>query len=316
MKYWLNLHTDTFIRRKNGVCLLYNAANGNKKIFKVTPCITPYLDKLEDVDNLYTVEISKTDIDNDSDLKHFVEEIVSAALGQMVAQDANTPKPISMFPMLNLQKDIERLRKEKDRSIGESLTSYLTQVTIFIGGDNHPYGDELYKQVLYPINTDKRLPLDVAEKFINRLAGTGTRTVNIVGNIFTHPDFEKLLNLFCRIGGVANLYIHYSDFVKNRDKESTLNDAGFKLKLICESNESIEKTVHDYIFYVCSDEEYDRVNGIITSLNLENYEVMPVWNGENEEFFHNNVYLTCEEIMSINISKRELIILPQNRTAV
>ena len=47
MKYWLNLHTDTFIRRKNGVCLLYNAANGNKKIFKVTPCITPYLTQLQ-----------------------------------------------------------------------------------------------------------------------------------------------------------------------------------------------------------------------------------------------------------------------------
>lgn len=309
MKYWLNIYSDTFIRRKNDFCLLYNAANGNKKLFKVTPSITPYLDELENVDNLYTVEISKTDIDNYSELKHFVKEIISTQFGQMVVQDINIPKPISLYPILNLQKDIERLRKEKDRSIGESLTSYLTQVSIFIGGDKHPYGDEYYKQVLYPINTDKRIPLDVVEKFICNLAGTGVRTLNVVGNIFTHPDFEKLLNLFRRIKRVVNIYVHYSDFVKNRDKESALNEAGFKLKLVCDSNESIKKTVHDYIFYVSSEEEYDKVNVIITSLNLENYDIIPVWTGENEKFFQDNVYLSQEEIMSINISKREVFAL-------
>lgn len=309
MKYWLNLYPDTFIRRRNGVCLLYNAKSGNKKLFKVALSIIPYLDKLEDVDNLYTVEICKTDIDNDSELKHFVEEIISAELGQIVVQDANTPKPISFFPMLNLQKDIERLRRETGRSVGESLTSYLTQVSIFIGGDNHHPDNDFYKQVLYPINTDKRLSLDVIEKFTDKLAGTGMRTMNIVGNIFVHPDFEKLLNLFCRIGVNTNLYIHYSDFIKNRDKENVLHNAGFKLKLICDNNESVEKTDHYNIFYVCSEDEYDRANNIITLLNLESHEIMPVWTGDNEEFFRDNVYLNYEEIMSINISKREIFAL-------
>ncbi|MCY6345015.1 hypothetical protein [Bacteroides hominis] len=45
---------------------------------------------------------------------------------------------------------------------------------------------------------------------------------------------------------------------------------------------------------------------MIIQYHLENYRMIPIYTGDNLAFFENNIYLSEEELLNINLSKREI----------
>ena len=61
-----------------------------------------------------------------------------------------------------------------------------------------------------------------------------------------------------------------------------------------------------YIFYISSEEEYERAELISVKYSLEQYEIRPLFDGHNIGFFERNVFLTEEDIKTQNLSRREV----------
>lgn len=304
-KYWLNLFSDTFVFRTTDKYLFYNTISGNKRAFTQLEDISEYIDKLSVVDNLYTIEITQKEVDDNVNIKKWINDVIANKFGILVAQDGINLRPISFYPMMNLQKDVERLKKENGRSPEESLATYLTQIEIYIGGEQDKNND-YYKQTTYPINSDEYISVISLKKLINELYFTGISTTNIIGNVFNHPNYPILIDLLYKIKGKVNISILYKDYCNNITNARLIEKENVSFNLICDINDNIENSLHKYKFIIKNEEEYQIVNDIITTQKIENYDITPIWTGENQQFFRDYIFLTQEEIDSIHISKREL----------
>ncbi len=61
-------------------------------------------------------------------------------------------------------------------------------------------------------------------------------------------------------------------------------------------------------FPVTSITQYEFVDSFIQKNELKEYEILPIYNGNNLDFFEEYVFMTKEEFNEINLSKREVFI--------
>jgi pseudo-rSAM protein len=80
-----------------------------------------------------------------------------------------------------------------------------------------------------------------------------------------------------------------------------LNEA--VLKKICSIVNKEKTSLH---FIVENEEQYEKVEEIAADMNLEKYTVIPVYTGENFDFFKENMFLDREDIFSETIPMRKI----------
>ena len=62
----------------------------------------------------------------------------------------------------------------------------------------------------------------------------------------------------------------------------------------------------EYVFNVSSLDDYQQAEQFITKFKIENYQIKPLYNGNNIIFFEENVFLTKEDILSCPISIKDI----------
>ena len=149
-KHWLYLEPFTFIWNQTRSVYIYNSLSGIGFNFFHTSETLGIAQKLSDIDNLYCIELEEHLLANAS-VNKFITNIQYIIAGNMLYC-----KPVILPPMLNLQTDIERLRKDESRSSGESSLNYLHQLNILISTNYEP--DEKWYKL---------------KKFINSIADPG-----------------------------------------------------------------------------------------------------------------------------------------------
>lgn len=130
MKRYLTINPDTFLWIEGQYGLLYDSCRFSSYKFRLTSQISQLCNKLQDPDNLYSVEIYLDNIDDD--LIAFIEHVTEKGMGR-IHDNLWKRHLISFPPLLNIQHSWERIKARGNEAHIETLP-YLTSLTFYTGG--------------------------------------------------------------------------------------------------------------------------------------------------------------------------------------
>jgi len=314
VKYWLGILPHVYYVQKQGKALLYNTQNG-ENIHTENPQVIALLEQMHDRKNLGVTEIDNKTY-NHPDINTFINESVSKNICLFDKVIEGEPKPIQLMPILNLQRDVERLQKEEGRTLGEDVLHYLSDVTIHI---NHSCELECapcssyFKQFFHCSQSFSAGSVDfnLLKSFLKQLTFILIRRLSITGgNIFLYPHFTELVSFLIKEDIKPLFGIHLGNI--DTEKMLLLDDypveifVSFPLENTFINHivsQSKRKGFTKIIFCITSEETYHQAESLISKYAIENYEYKPFYNGENELFFK-EMYLSQDDLFGDIISQR------------
>jgi len=269
-----------------------------------------------DNENLYSIEIS-AEVYDDNEIKQWINDLIQIQAGSL-SPKSDTPKPISMPPKLKIQNNIDYYKFEQNNSIGGSIVSNLNELTIHVNGSKQG-NQSFFKQTLYPMLSNQEVDLDKVICFIHGCKNRSLKQINIIGNLFSLKKINHFIQYLVELNLPVAIYMNAIDFLENRRqlKKLEVNDF-FSFKVLFEQStydlyshvNRIEFTTKlTNIFLVFSEQGYQKIDDLIQSDTSENdYQVLPIFNGENLNFFKSYVFLNEKDVKKIKLSKRHIFI--------
>lgn len=303
-KSWLQLFPETFLWIKGNNGLLYNTHSQKCYPFTLVGIINDWCNQLCDCENLYCIDIRK-DVSNEA--SQWLSDIQEMKFGRLISVETYPNKPVSLPPLLYLEKKTDR----DDPSKNEKLLSYLHEIAFYIGGNEteHP---EYYKQLYYPVYSDKTLSVNQIDEILKHTKGYNLQTVHFIGVSSLPPDqidlfvqctsaFEHKKTVVAKLSEV--------DFYFNLIQANRI--CNYHLTVLCHSvseyKEAFEKvnTLQDvkYLLLLTDVDDYMEAEkeNILDAVTL-----IPVYTGKNNVFFTENVFITEEDIRQPGLNKREI----------
>lgn len=312
-KYWLTLSSESFLWQKGEQGMIYNTRHYKKFIFSNKENIKQICDTLSVIDNLYTIEIADLSA-IDLATKKWIAQIIELKLGELTPETNKENKPVSLYPFLKLQKKETHFILEQKDGTGGNIIKYLHEITIYLNGS--PNGNtQYYKQDLYPICTNNELQIDALKTFVYECRGGFLSNINIVGDIFNYSESKELLNWLYTDLTEKNFYVTITDLFSNPQTINWTHYQKVTLNIICDNLAllhkikqimDIEKLNIIYIFPITSEEKYEEISLSIENNKITNYEIKPFLTKYNQQFFHDNIYTSEDDLCDIKLSKREI----------
>jgi len=312
-KYWLTLFPDVFLWKTRDDILIYNSKN--KKFCHILnhPVIEKYIGALHDLDNLFTVEVTEREINNPV-VKTWIEKIIAIGAGQLLTQSENILRPVSFFPLLNLQNDINHIRWMHKIGINGSIINTLQEIIIHLTGSTS--GNLLFaKQTIYPLPSFASIPIKDLINFLQSCKGGWLQKINLVGNVIGYAQLEEFgawLDEHIPEWTVVQLA---SDIITNKELIDKLRIVK-QLTVICDDLSLLDKVTstlklypdlnHTYIFPLTSEEMHEQIITETEKYKITDCSIVPLFNGENIAFFEKYVYTTGDDFQEIQLSKREV----------
>jgi pseudo-rSAM protein len=312
--YWFCILSHSYYAQNKQNAIVYNTLNG-EYIQISNKAIVDLLEKMHLRKNLGVIEIGGKELNN-LEINNFIKESVSKEICKIEKVNPNSAKPIQLMPILNLQKEIEKLKMERDRSLGENILQYLSDVTIYLNDGcnlNCENCGQYDKQFFHCWKSHHAasLSIDLFIRFIEQLQYAPIRRLAITGgNIFLYPYFNELISYLKGKNIFPVLGIHYKNLKAN--KINIIYDFPTEIFVTFPLNNK-ESFIEQFklfpanlkiIFEITSEIDYTLSEALIDELQIQNYEFRPFYTGNNEDFFSSNVYLTAEDILSVQSIQR------------
>ena len=313
--YWLRIYPSVFLWNKKQCGFMYDTEQNKGFEFANSGVVKQICNKLNNVDNLYCVEIAEKYF-NDSDFTSWVYGIVKNGMGSISEKRETEVKPISLPPILNLYRNIRR-GKRLPEYVGRRIQEYLHEVVIYLNGCKT---DKDYaKQFVYKPNCSAVLPIEKLQAFLVSLSHKSV--IRLAGdNIFGYPEIasvvdmarSKSIKLYCHItckdiiGAKIPNPLVYSDVAFNvlcNITDNTRKEIGEAIQILNSFNNNIK-----WEFIVESDADCKAVDEIVRELSLGGSSIIltPFFTGDNLLFFEKNVFLTKEDVQALCLSKRNV----------
>ncbi|MBO4840995.1 MAG: TIGR04150 pseudo-rSAM protein [Bacteroidaceae bacterium] len=315
-KFWFFLESHIYVNIKSNAILLYDTFTG-KSLYSEFAVAIQLVNKIYEDKNLGCVELERIDLNN-PEMRCFVEEVISNGMGKLLDQNEHITKPVILLPILSLCLDIDRLKETKNLNIllGRDISKYLLDVNIVLNTSCQqrcPHCQNYCKQFFCCSKEDKSMCFtrDSLVNLFGQIKFFPLRTINITGgDIYQYKDLDVFNNPTGDNKKVFNFYIHYLNYQKNSIIDSQ------KIHIIINTPVNINKLNEAYFYtknkdtkfhlVVENDEQFEELESVMSELGVEEYEVHPYYNGENLQFFEENVYLSKEDIIANTISMREI----------
>jgi pseudo-rSAM protein len=313
-KFYLAPHVY-YARREQGSFILYNTKTG-EHIESSSIICRNIIDRIYEPVNLGMIDVNDIDF-NENEIHSFLEEIEVKKFGKIIEHKDDAPQYINLLPILNLQRDVERLKTDKAFSIGEDLVNYLHEINIYINSICNlecPNCNLYYKQVKSCRKElqGKYLDISIIKKVLDGLSYSQLYRINILGgNVFLYPYFSELLDLIHNYNFDFHVWSHYANFI---DLKTTTNNFSIDVIVTFPIKDNLwnlytslfkDKQVQ-YHFYITNEKDYENTEMLIEKFKISNYSIHPVYIQTNYNFFEENVYLTKEDILENIISFRNI----------
>lgn len=303
MKQILTINPDTFLWTDGRNGLLYDSGSFTSYRFGLTPQISGLCSRLMNPDSLYSVDIDMNSIDGG--LWNFIGQVTGKYMGTL--HDGSGQRHfISFPPLLNIQCSWERIKSRGYEAYNEILP-YLTSLTFYTGGIC--LDTDWYRQVTYPVCSEEVL---TAEEILRFLADTGSPYITdiriVLSSVKGYSDLHYLLEGLRTYGDAVSLYIRAEE-TTGTETALMLSDSGISIVLLHTApfTDFISQTVASrHIFLVTSEKEYEEALRWSEGNGIETPDIVPVFNGENEDFFRENVFLTEREILGSRLERRSV----------
>lgn len=316
-KYWFIIETYVFLWKKESSVLVYNTLSGHGYTYNCTPLMSSFIDKLISPENLYCISIDEEFL-NEPSILEFVNSMQTKFCGTLFDREIFPQKPIVVVPRVNISEDVERT--ESSDIFGDNVLRNLTDIFIELTGqcnNSCPDCESIYKQTCWCHKSESTLSFRQLETIFDKIKFLNVFELHLLGgNMFAHPDWNKLLSKFNEIPCKKSFYVHYTSFLNTNECISKLLQVTNSVIKILIDFANINREKHDldllsiwdkrfeYIFLIRSTEEYEKACNRIENGNL-NAKIIPFFNSHNLSFFQENIYLNVEDILSTSWSKNE-----------
>ena len=319
---WFYLEPYVFISEDKEAYFFYNTLSKKGMTICKDGMVNKVVKHLQTPVNMYSIRIGVDEMENEP-LYHLIKSLQEAKFGDIIEGDL--PKPIIMPPMLNHQKSVERINKF-DLPIEEKILSYLHEVTIYINGEciyNCTGCRNMFKQAPFCTKSQNTLDWVTLKEFLHAISCINT-SVNITGgNLFLYPELNNLLELLGEVKQITTFTVNFRNLPEDFSALSPFTNELYKLKILVND----EYQVHDVVKMVeklkassieqiwetgvTSIPELEKAERLSEQLMKRNVEVniKPFYTGENLSFFEENVFIEQEDIMAMELDRRDIFAL-------
>ena len=307
------------IFKKKQTFLFYNTISGQH--FKICPqeYLSGIMEKLQDMDNGYCVEITETEL-NLQETTKFVQLLRENFCGDLIDHDLTKMKPFSLYPVLSVMKNRERLKSNPDLSVGEKIMGYLHALTIQITGicdlkcKSCP---ENYLQTISCSSSGSELEHECINKILEQVSGCGLGFINLVGgDIFRYTNWKKLMFLLQQYPYRYDWYTDYRHLLVNETKLQEIKSLdsiikviipdGFEQNILQKALIMLSDMDFELIFQITSEEQYSEAESFCENYQIENFTFQPVYSISNPDFFKDFIFMDEDSIVASPVSKQTI----------
>ena len=315
-KYWFFLESYIYVNIKSSVVLLYDTHSG-RTINVESVVAVQMVNKIYEDKNLGCIELKQSDLMIPA-AYDFVNRIVMNGMGKLLNQGEHPIKPVILLPILSLNFDVEKFKDKEnaDLFIARDISKYLLDVNIILNSSCQQkclQCRNYYKQFLCCIKdfSQNDLPNDSLINLLHQINYFPVRTINITGgNIYQYNSLDVFMVSKNKKKKAFNFYVHYLNYEEN----DSIDSQSIHLIINMPVNISILRHVHSltkekdvkYHLIVEDEEQYIELESLMAEMEIDNFEVHPYYNGQNTQFFEDNVYLSKDDIFASTISMREI----------
>ncbi len=319
-KYWFFIYPYVFVSYENQKkILLYNTQDGQNVEFESEICkelIIKVYDKL----NLGVVLLDTKYI-QDSECNEFILTLINKRIGNVLDVIEGAPKPIKLVPILNLQRDIDRLKADGEMSIGVGLMNYLTEINIYINGKcniNCPYCNDYYKQAISCTRSNDDVILSPKEikNIFYQIGHAPIGEINLLGgDISAYPFWKELHEITEEYKSRLHYWLHFKQ-IKENGLFFKIDDVS-KISVIVNfpvnerefANQMIVLKMKNNVgfhFFVENELHYNMVEKWVEEFKIREYHIIPFYTDANLAFFQENVFLEKTDIFSEIVAQRTI----------
>lgn len=313
--YWFRVKGDVFIWKKKDKYLVYDSAAGNSFSFKDSPELTSVYEALMEVDNLYCVEINSNNL-QDLVLADFIDVFTKYKMGDLISKSDVLFKPVSFLPKVCIQRSRDKFLKDQKMLEYENGMSYLLDLTICLNGDIDRT-DIKNRQLVYPLQGESSLKYEDLMDVLSQLTSADLQSLHLVGrNVFEYRDFHRLINVLDQMHVKKKIYVTQDQLANNQHYLGAINNDQVHYVVLVSKDNPFDSDlrrkvegIFSYItwcFYVESVEECIGVERIIEDNAIGKYQIKPVFNGFNENFFEENVFVVEDDLLSLGLKKKDI----------
>ncbi len=335
--YWFYIETYVHISKKKDSLLLYNTFTGKALEYSGEPHrkILNLVRRLQSRENLWIIRLTKRDL-QDPVISEFVRTVRAYFMGDLLDTSFSRRKPVQMVPIVTIRKNVQLLKKQGNRSVGEGIMEYLSELSLYINSEcRRDCGicAAAYKQ--FPCCTTQKagkreLELSKIRELLKQLVSSTLTNINILGgDILAYGEFEELVDTLYKYPGYTDkgqpghrvqktFVAHYLNVAAGSGRLGALKPQSSLLKIPVTypiDKEKLEAALEavkaagidtTFIFILQNEAEYDAAEALITTLQIPGYKFLPFFNGKNLEFFQQNVFFEKKEILESKPSLRDI----------
>ena len=322
--WWYFLERYIHVSIKSQDLLLYNTLTGKHLEYKNQAEVVRFVKRLQSAGKMQVIKLTRGYLDTRPAIARFVKATRKYYMADLVDTSYSEGKPIQMLPILNIQRDIKKLKADPQRSVGEELMKTLDEVTLYIHSrvtphlkNNYLYlFKKAYKQFIFNY-TDDRLPEELDIRHIRQLAeeifGSNLTYINIAGgDIFRYKRLKELLEILSQFHAVINFYIPFTDIIPNISAIQFLHTLNIACQLVVLipfpiDHEAIECPVSALKkigipsrleMVVQSDDHLEASEKLSEAFEMRNFSIRPFFNGRNLGFLKKHAFLTKTDILN------------------
>lgn len=319
---WLYIEPFVFISEDKEKYLFYNTHVKKGLVIHKNDSVNKIVAHLQHPDHMYSVQIRVKDLE-DEHLYDFIQSIQNEGYGDMI--EGELPKPVIMPPLLNLQKSVERMKKN-NIPIGDNILSYLHEVTIYINGAcTHNCQDcpTMFKQTPCCTKSEHTLDFTLLSNFLLSIPYSRA-AINITGgDPFQYPELSLLMDILGRMVSTQTFIVNYRNVPDDIDKLFLFTNDLFRLKITVNDFDNIDYLIaiadrlkqgdinQLWEISITSELEYEKAEQLNEQLTQREIEVniKPFYNGENSAFFDENILINQDDLLSLELDRQEVFAL-------
>lgn len=283
-EYWFTFEPYIHVSLKKGKALVYNTLD-NEYLIVTDKDALSFLSRITKEENFGVIKVLPEDWEKEA-INKLITKSRNLFFGDLYDCSLSSRKPIQFYPKLNLQEEVEHIKKLDPNHVGTKMYSYLYQITMELGALKNAELDNFVSVIF------KQLVNSHIRRLII-IPSTSEQIEYILAKLKKYEQLKLYVNLF--------LNPELLSFIPN-DSE---------LPIILDLNNTeytkIENTKISYLIKVQSASELELFSEWIDKNQIENYKIEPIYNGDNLDFFKEHVFINKEDILSKPISMQSIM---------
>ena len=323
-KYWFYIEPYVHLAFKSEDCLLYNTLSGKALIYWNEPDIAGLVRRLSSTRNLRVIRLNGADLENKR-ISTFANSVREHFMGDLLNTAYSSAKPLQMFHRPKIQKDAERLKREKEHSVGEGELEYLSDVSFYINTEcreNCPGCRDYYKQFLCctrPTHKQQEMTPSSLSRLLAQIEGSAVSKINILGgNIFLHSRLRSMVELLKEKPREIVFHLHYTHPARSDARMDLLDFERARYQIIVTPpfspdlfNTALEaiagcESRTTCVFVVQGDADIQQAKALIETCGAASHTLRPYFNGGNGAFFHESVFMDLKDILAARPTHKEI----------